>query len=232
MKNIVLPQIKDRSLAFYLAMEEFVAREIDDDAVFVWRVAPTVIIGRNEELEAEVNLDYCRSHGVEIIRRKSGGGCVYSDKGNVMISCVFRRGEVAEVFEKYLDSLSECLCSIGLSAVKSGRNDILVNGRKVSGNAFQMLPGRSIVHGTLLYSTDLDALEEAIRPPVEKLERHGVSSVRQRVANLSEILEPSVISSISDLEKHVIGYFADEELCLTNEQQNLIEQMSDGYIKY
>ena len=131
-----------------------------------------------------------------------------------------------------LDSLSECLCSIGLSAVKSGRNDILVNGRKVSGNAFQMLPGRSIVHGTLLYSTDLDALEEAIRPPVEKLERHGVSSVRQRVANLSEILEPSVISSISDLEKHVIGYFADEELCLTNEQQNLIEQMSDEYIKY
>jgi hypothetical protein len=102
MKNIVLPQIKDRSLAFYLAMEEFVAREIDDDAVFVWRVAPTVIIGRNQDLEAEVNLDYCRSHGVEIIRRKSGGGCVYSDKGNVMISCVFRRGEVAEVFEKYL----------------------------------------------------------------------------------------------------------------------------------
>ena len=76
MKNIVLPDKNERSLAFYLAMEEYVAKHVEGEAVFVWRVAPTVIIGRNQDLEAEVNLDYCRNHGVKVVRRKSGGGCV------------------------------------------------------------------------------------------------------------------------------------------------------------
>ena len=186
MKNILLPDNKERSLAFYLAMEEFVAEWSEGEAFFVWRVLPTVIIGRNQDLEAEVNLDYCLGHGVRVVRRKSGGGCVYSDKGNIMVSFVSRRGEVSAVFDRYLSALTACLCSLGLNAEKSGRNDILVDGRKVSGNAFHQLPDRSIVHGTLLYDTDLDALEEAIRPPVEKLERHGVASVRQRVRNLKE----------------------------------------------
>ena len=93
MKNIILSDKKERSLAFYLAMEEFVARTIEDEAFFVWRVAPTVIIGRNQDLEAEVNLDYCRKHGVKVVRRKSGGGCVYSDMGNIMISFISRRGD-------------------------------------------------------------------------------------------------------------------------------------------
>ena len=88
MKNVTLPEIKERSLAFYLAMEEFVARNIEGDAFFVWRVGPTVIIGRNQDLEAEVNLEYCRQNCVEVVRRRSGGGCVYSDKGNMMVSCV------------------------------------------------------------------------------------------------------------------------------------------------
>ena len=218
MKNVLLPAVEDRSLAFYLAMEEFVAREIEGESFFVWRVNPTVIIGRNQDLEAEVNLDYCRSHGVEVIRRKSGGGCVYSDKGNIMISYVSRRGDVSEVFERYLNALTDCLRSIGLDAEKSGRNDILTGGRKISGNAFHMLPDRSIVHGTLLYSTDFDALETAIRPPVEKLTRHGVASVRQRVTNLSDHLDRDRIGSIEELEEYIVGYFTDETLVLTDDQ--------------
>ena len=230
MKNVVLPERKDRSLAFYLAMEEFVAKELDDEALFVWRVNPTVIIGRNQDLEAEVNLDYCRGHGVEVIRRKSGGGCVYADNENIMISYVSRRGDVSEVFGRYLDALTQCLRSIGLDAEKSGRNDILVDGRKVSGNAFHMLPDRSIVHGTLLYSTDFDALETAIRPPVEKLERHGVASVRQRVTNLSDHLDPSVIGSVEQLENYIVGYFTDENICLSPVQISQIDEMAEEYI--
>ena len=217
MKNIVLPEIKDRSLAFYLAMEEYVARLVEGESFFVWRVNPTVIIGRNQDLEAEVNLDYCRKHGVEVVRRKSGGGCVYSDKGNIMISYVSRRGDVSEVFERYLDALTECLRTLGLDAYKSGRNDVMVGDRKVSGNAFHMLPDRSIVHGTLLYSTDFDALETAIRPPVEKLERHGVASVRQRVTNLSDHLDPSVIGSVEQLEDYIVRYFTDGSVLLTDD---------------
>lgn len=226
MKNILLPDNKERSLAFYLAMEEFVAEWSEGEAFFVWRVLPTVIIGRNQDLEAEVNLDYCLGHGVRVVRRKSGGGCVYSDKGNIMVSFISRRGEVSAVFDRYLSSMTACLCSLGLNAEKSGRNDILVDGRKVSGNAFHQLPDRSIVHGTLLYDTDLDALEEAIRPPVEKLERHGVASVRQRVRNLKEYVSPVTIEA---LEKHLVEYFCDGEVSLTAEDVVKIEAMASEY---
>ena len=219
MKHVILPDDVRRSLAFYLAMEEFVAREVEGEAFFVWRVEPTVIFGRNQVLENEVNLEYCREHDVDVVRRKSWGGCVYSDLGNIMVSYVSRRGDVSEVFDRYMTALTEALRALGVPAEKSGRNDILVEGRKVSGNAFHQLPDRSIVHGTLLYSTDLEALTEAIRPPVEKLQRHGVESVRQRVMNLSEYValmtEPDdALKSPEALEKYLVGYFSDGEIHL------------------
>lgn len=234
MKHVILPDSVRRSLAFYLAMEEYVAREVEDEAFFVWRVEPTVIFGRNQVLENEVNLEYCREHGVDIVRRKSGGGCVYSDMGNIMISYISRRGDVAEVFGRYMTALAEALRALGVPAEKSGRNDILVEGRKISGNAFHQLPDRSIVHGTLLYSTDLEALTEAIRPPVEKLQRHGVESVRQRVLNLTEYVasmaEPDdVLKSPQALEKYLIGYFTDGEVRLTLDDVEKIKLITETY---
>ena len=234
MKHVILPDDVRRSLAFYLAMEEFVAREIEGEAFFVWRVEPTVIFGRNQVLENEVNLEYCREYGVDIVRRKSGGGCVYSDLGNIMVSYISRRGDVSEVFDRYMTALTEALRALGVPAEKSGRNDILVEGRKISGNAFHQLPDRSIVHGTLLYSTDLEALTEAIRPPVEKLRRHGVESVRQRVMNLSEYVDlmshpPEELRSPEALEKYLIEYFTDEELVLTESQVEKIELITKTY---
>lgn len=229
MKHVVLPDTTERPLAFWLAMEEFVARSLEEEAIFVWRVSPTVIIGRNQVLEAEVNLDYCRRHGVKVVRRKSGGGCVYADKDNIMISYISRRGEVAEVFDRYLNSLTACLRSLGLNAEKSGRNDILVEGRKVSGNAFHQLPDRSIVHGTLLYNTDFEVLEEAIRPPVEKLARHGVASVRQRVDNLKAYLDPSRVDSVEMLEDYLVEYFCDGEICLDEKDIREMEEKVSEY---
>ena len=234
MKHVILPDDVRRSLAFYLAMEEFVAREIEGEAFFVWRVEPTVIFGRNQVLENEVNLEYCREHGVDIVRRKSGGGCVYSDLGNIMVSYISRRGDVSEVFDRYMTALTEALRALGVPAEKSGRNDILVEGRKISGNAFHQLPDRSIVHGTLLYSTDLQALTEAIRPPVEKLQRHGVESVRQRVMNLTEYVaamaDPSDdLKSPEALEKYLVGYFTDGEIHLNEDDVEKIKLITDTY---
>ena len=155
---------------------------------------------------------------------------MYSDKGNIMISYISRRGDVSEVFERYLDALTGCLRSVGLDAYKSGRNDVMVGDRKVSGNAFHMLPDRSIVHGTLLYSTDFDALETAIRPPVEKLERHGVASVRQRVTNLSDHLDPSVIGSVEQLEDYIVRYFTDGTVLLTDEDvEDILREAEHDY---
>ena len=234
MKHVILPDDVRRSLAFYLAMEEFVAREIEGEAFFVWRVEPTVIFGRNQVLENEVNLEYCREHGVDIVRRKSGGGCVYSDLGNIMVSYISRRGDVSEVFDRYMIALTEALRALGVPAEKSGRNDILVEGRKISGNAFHQLPDRSIVHGTLLYSTDLEALTEAIRPPVEKLQRHGVESVRQRVLNLSEYVasmtDPvDALRSPEALEEYLVGYFTDEEVHLDENDVEKIKLITNTY---
>lgn len=237
MKHVVLPDAERRSLAFYLAMEEFVAGKYEGEAFFVWRVEPTVIIGRNQDLEAEVNMEYCRTHGVHIVRRRSGGGCVYSDLGNIMISYVSRRGDVSAVFDRYLSALTACLCSLGLPAERSGRNDVLVDGRKVSGNAFHQLPDRSIVHGTLLYDTDMEALEEAIRPPVEKLERHGVASVRQRVRNISDILPHlerphEALKSAEALEEYLTGYFTDGEIILKDSDVEEIEKMASAFEQF
>lgn len=233
MKHVTLPDNVRRGLAFYLAMEEFVAREVDGEAFFVWRVDPTVIIGRNQILENEVNAEYCHSHGVEIVRRKSGGGCVYSDMGNIMISYVSDRGEVAEVFDRYMSALASALKSLGLPAVNTSRNDIMIDGRKVSGNAFQQLPDKSIVHGTLLYSTDLAALTEAIRPPVEKLRRHGVESVRQRVANLSDYRSlHEVLQTADGVMDFLVRYFTDAEVVLSPAQVERIREMESKYQKY
>ena len=234
MKHIILPDDVRKSLAFYRAMEEFVASEVEGEAFFVWRVEPTVIYGRNQVLENEVNLEYCNDHKVDIVRRKSGGGCVYSDLGNIMLSYVSSRGSVAEVFDRYMTALADALRALGVPAEKSGRNDILVEGRKVSGNAFHQLPDRSIVHGTLLYSTDLEALTEAIRPPVEKLQRHGVESVRQRVMNLSEYVSQMTdpadeLKSPESLERYLIEYFTDGEVVLTESDVKKIELITDTY---
>ena len=225
MKHIILSDDRQRSLAFYLAMEEFVASNVEGEAFFVWQSEPTVIYGRNQVLENEVNMAYCKEHEVEVVRRKSGGGCVYSDKGNIMVSYVSERGVVSEVFERYLDALAGFLCSIGVPAEKSGRNDILVNGRKVSGNAFHQLPDRSIVHGTLLYSTDFDALQQALLPPVEKLQRHGVESVRQRVMNLSEVVQ----MPIDTLIKALVDHFCDSEMVLDHDDIRAIEEIEKDY---
>ena len=163
---------------------------------------------------------------------------MYSDKGNIMISYVSGRGAdrgiVSEVFEKYLSELTSCLRSLGLEAEKSGRNDILVGGRKVSGNAFHQLPDRSVVHGTLLYDTDMDALEIAIRPPVEKLERHGVASVRQRVVNVAEIVSQmrcphEALRSVEALEKYIVDYFTEGEVRLDEDDVRRIEEIATGY---
>ena len=234
MKNVIIPSGPQRSLAFYLAMEEYMAREFSDDVFFTWRVPPTVIIGRNQVLENEVNLPFCRSKGIKVFRRRSGGGCVYADYGNIMLSYVSGRTDAPVLFDRYLSELASALGSLGLPAEKSGRNDILIEGRKVSGNAFQQLPSRSIVHGTLLYSADHEMMAEAIRPPLEKLGRHGVESVRQRVMNIADYISGTSdprISDVESLENYMREWFCEGEILLTEEQLAGIERIEKEYIE-
>ena len=147
MLYVTLPEEKTRKASFYLAMEEFVARNVlDDDCLFYWQVEPSVIFGRNQLIGNEVNLEYCKSHAIDIFRRKSGGGCVYADKNNVMFSFITGEENVGLTFNRYINMMVLMLKRMGVNASATGRNDIVVDGRKVSGNAFYHIPGRSIVN--------------------------------------------------------------------------------------
>ncbi len=225
MKGIFLPSADERPLSFYLAMEEYVAATLGS-GFFVWSVAPTVIIGRHQDLRAEVNLSYCESHGIDIVRRKSGGGCVYADKGNLMISYITPRKGVEAVFAEYLDSLAALLSGMGLDAVRTQHNDITVGGSKVSGNAFFVHPSASIVHGTLLHSVDMDAMQNAITPSREKLSRHAVASVRARVANLVEL---GFGLSMQQLSQAVMDWFCLDSLVLGQNDIEAIKLIQKSY---
>lgn len=227
MKYIELPEGKVRRLSFYLAMEEFVARHLNEaECFFMWQVNPTVIFGRNQLIENEVNLDYCRANHIETYRRKSGGGCVYADWSNIMFSYITQDINVRFTFDKYLRMVAHVLRKLGVNAEASGRNDIHINGKKVSGNAFYHVPGKSIVHGTMLFNTDLESLVRAITPSNEKLISKGVESVRQHVTNLSEYLS----IDIEEFKTFVRQQMCDEMITLTSSQVRSIEEIEKEYV--
>ena len=174
-------------LTDYLAIEQDLVKSVAEPMLFTWMVSPTVIYGRHQSAEVEVNEAYCREHGIAVVQRKSGGGCVYADEGNLMISFVSPSTHSEAVFAFFLDRLSHALRAKGLPAVTTAHNDILVDGRKVSGCACFTSPTGTIVHGTLLYDVNLEAMLAALTPGTDKLAKHGVASVRQRVANLREL---------------------------------------------
>lgn len=225
---IALPDEKTRRLSFYLAMEEYVARRLntDDDCFFMWQVRPTVIFGRNQLIEAEVNLEFCRKNGIETYRRKSGGGCVYADMSNVMFSYVTRDEEVNFTFNRYINMIALTLCKLGLEAGSSGRNDILIDGKKVSGNAFYHIPGHSIVHGTMLYDTCMENMVGSITPSDEKLVSKGVKSVRQHIALLKDYVD----ISLDEFKAFVRQNLCDRELMLTAADIAEIEEIEREYL--
>ena len=134
MTYVTLPCNAIHRLSFYLAMEEYVARQLNDsdDLFFLWQVQPSVIFGRNQIIENEVNLDYCRAHNIQFFRRKSGGGCVYADMSNVMMSYITRSDEVVTTFSHYMQMVCEMLRDLGLAATSTQNNDVLIDGRKVA----------------------------------------------------------------------------------------------------
>lgn len=202
MLYVALPEEKIRKVSFYLAMEEFVARNVTaDDCLFYWQVEPSVVFGRNQLVSNEVNVDYCRSHGIGMFRRKSGGGCVYADNDNVMFSFITGGDNVGLTFNRYMQMMVLMLRRMGVEATADGRNDILIEGRKVSGTAFYHIPGRNIVHGTMLFDTDMDNMTRSITPPGEKLASNGVDSVRRRVALLKDYIDVSIDDFKADIRR-------------------------------
>ena len=188
----------------YLAKEQELVKTVKEPTLFTWIVAPTVIYGRHQSAEVEVNEDYCRQHGIAVVQRKSGGGCVYADRGNLMISFVTPSTHSEQVFTDFLTLIAQALQAKGIAAVTTEHNDILVGGRKISGWACYTTPTGTIVHGTMLYDVCIDHLQQAITPTAAKLAKHGVASVRQRVANIKELTD--VFADINELRTYIEQY--------------------------
>jgi lipoic acid synthetase/lipoate-protein ligase A len=192
----------------------------------MWQVEPSVIFGRNQVIEAEVNLEYCREHGIATFRRKSGGGCVYADMSNIMFSYITRDEQVNFTFNRYINLVALMLCKLGIDAKTSGRNDILIDGRKVSGNAFYHIPGHSIVHGTMLFDTNMENMVGAITPSDEKLVSKGVKSVRQHIALLKDYTD----LTIGEFKEFVKSTLCNRELVLTEQDIAAVEAIEEEYL--
>lgn len=229
MKYLLLPETKDRSLAFYLALEEYVARQKDEsDSFFMWQVKPSVIFGRNQVVENEVNVDYCRAHGISMYRRKSGGGCVYADMDNLMLSFVTSEENVNFAFNRFVNMVLLVLRKLGIAATGTSHNDIMIGDRKVCGTACYHLEGRSIVHSTMLFDTNMDHMLNAITPSKEKLEKKGIESVRQRITLLKDY---TTLDSVEALKALIRETLCEGERLLTASEVAGIEAIEATYLK-
>lgn len=192
---------------------------------FMWQVQPTVIFGRNQLIENEVNIDYCRNHHINTFRRKSGGGCVYADMSNIMFSYITPDENVSLTFTRYVEMVDETLRRLGVDAKASGRNDIMIGNRKVSGNAFYHIPGRSIVHGTMLYDTNMQNMVGAITPTDEKLVSKGIQSVRQHIT----LLKDHISLDIEEFKEFVKKDLCDSEITLSDNDIAGVEEIEKEY---
>ena len=224
---ISLNQEKLRELPFYLAMEEYVAKYLDvNEAFFMWQVEPSVIFGRNQLIEKEVNLPYCKEHNISTFRRKSGGGCVYADKGNIMFSYISNNYNVKKAYDSYLSKVISALNKLGVKAEATGRNDIVVDNKKISGSAFYHVNGKSVVHGTMLFDTDMGNMINAITPATAKLQSKGVESVRSRITLLKDYLN----ISIEEFRESIKSLLCSETLTLNQTAVNEIEKIEQVYL--
>lgn len=230
-----LPQSAEkepRKLPFYLAMEEYAARRLEGDYFFMWQVDPTVIYGRNQVPEAELDMAYCDAHHIEYYRRKSGGGCVYADRNNIMFAHIADCRDVTSTFADYTGAVAAMLRKLGIAdASRTGRNDILIGDRKVSGYAFyhaknaQSGRSRAIVHGTMLYDADTATMSAALTPSGAKLAAKGVASVRQRVTTIREHCDISLADFMAFARRHLCS----GERTLTSAEIAGIERMEQAY---
>ena len=224
MKYILLPKPDTiHQLSFYFAVEEYVARHYTDDDYFMgWCVNPTVMLGRNQLIDNEVNTDYCKEHKIDIFRRKSGGGCIYADKGCIQFSYISRAVNANEAFAAYMQRMADLLKGLKIDAQLSGRNDILINETKVSGCAFYQLSNRSVLHNSLLFDTQLDHLSNALTPAKEKLQSKGVESVRQRVTNVATYTQLDILAFMDYVRQEMCGT---EVLELTEEDMKGVAEI-------
>ena len=210
--------------AYNLAFEEYVLTHWTvGDILILWQNDNAVIIGRNQNTAEEINQSFVDTHGIHVVRRNTGGGAVYHDLGNLNYSFITDEGASRNAFTQ---PVVRALCDLGMDAEASGRNDILVSGKKVSGTAQQISKGRILHHGTLLFDSDSNMISGALTPDPGKYQSKGVKSVRSRVGNIRAFLQQDMtITAFWAHLKRTLGDAGMVEAQLTAEELAQVEKL-------
>ncbi|MDQ0232223.1 lipoate--protein ligase [Metabacillus malikii] len=196
-----------------LAIEEYAVRHLNPDETYLlfYINEPSIIIGKNQNTIEEINTSYVEENHIHVVRRLSGGGAVYHDKGNLNFSFITKDdGESFHNFKKFTEPVVKALKKLGVNVEMSGRNDLIAeDGRKVSGNAQYSTRGRMFSHGTLLFDSEIESVVSALKVKKDKIESKGIKSIRSRVANISEYLEEKI--TIEQFRKLLLQYIFDGE---------------------
>lgn len=196
-------QLKNTDPFFCLATEEYLLKNFDDDIFMLWQSEDTVVVGKHQNALAEINYPFVRANNITVARRISGGGTVFHDAGNVNFAFIKNVKSPAEIsFKQFTEPVVETLALLGVEATTSGRNDLLINGLKISGNAEHVFKNRVLHHGTLLFNSDLGNLGHAIKVVTGKYESKAVQSNRSPVANISGFLEKEL--SVDEFVRYLL----------------------------
>lgn len=190
---------------FNLASEEYLLTCRSENFIYVWVNEPAVILGVNQNAPEEVNFAYTEANNIKVARRRTGGGAVYHDEGNICYTVIAPFDSAVNNYKKFTAPVIEYLNTLGVDARFSGRNDITVEERKISGNAQTVYKDRIMHHGTLLFNTDLSVLSRALKPNPLKMQSKGIKSVRARVANISEFIKEKMTAR--QFKKGLCEYF-------------------------
>lgn len=224
-QNITDPRIN-------LAIEEYCLKHLDPEETYLlfYINQPSIIIGKNQNTIEEINTKYVDENGIIVVRRLSGGGAVYHDLGNLNFSFIMKDdGNSFHNFKKFTEPVVAALKRLGVDAELSGRNDLMANGRKISGNAQFSTKGRMFSHGTLLFDSEIEHVVSALKVKKDKIESKGIKSIRSRVANISEFLDQKMTTV--EFRSMLLRYIFDTEgeipeYKLTEKDWKIINQIS------
>jgi len=194
---------------FNLALEEYVLKYLasDEDFVLLWQNANSVIIGRNQNTIEEINPDVVKAHDVKVVRRITGGGAVYHDDGNLNFSFVTKLKDNLNNYEKFTRPVIDALNALGVPAEFHGRNDIVVDGKKISGNAQSFHKNKMLHHGTILFDANLKFVAEVLNVKPDKIKSKGIKSNRARVTNIKPYLKDDV--TMPEFKKTLLEFLLD-----------------------
>ncbi len=215
----------DYSVPYYnMALEEYIMNndDFDDEYVFFYVHKPSVIIGKFQNAQSEVCMSFLEESGIILSRRISGGGAVYHDKGNLNFSFICRKKTEGIDFEPYLMPVVAAVRKMGINASLSGRNDLLVDGKKFGGNAQHIIGEKVLCHGTIMVDVNIDSMTKALHTDPEKYISKGISSVRSRVANLTEYEKDITVESVKE---GILRELDAEEYHLSGDDLSAVENL-------